>query len=42
VTGTSWVDTNVVPGTKYTYAVKAYDAANLVSVRSSFASVTIR
>jgi large repetitive protein len=37
---TTWTDTTVVPGTKYTYSVKAVDAASFVSGRSNFRTVT--
>ena len=40
--GTTWTDGSAVPGTRYTYAVKAYDAANYVSGRSNFSTVTAR
>jgi fibronectin type 3 domain-containing protein len=39
---TNWADTSVVVGLKYTYAVKAYDAAGKISARSNFSSVTVR
>jgi hypothetical protein len=38
-TGTSWTDTTVVEGTKYWYAVKAYDAAGNLSSASALKSV---
>ena len=41
VTGTSWVDTTVTPGVKYTYAVAAFDAAGNNSGRSAFKSATL-
>ncbi len=37
--GTTYTDAAAAPGTRYTYAVKAYDAANYVSGRSGFATV---
>ena len=41
-TGTTWTDASAVPGKRYTYAVKAYDAANYVSGRSNFATATAK
>jgi chitodextrinase len=40
VTGTTWLDTTVTPGVRYTYAVAAVDAAGNVSARSAFKSIT--
>jgi hypothetical protein len=38
----TWADTTTVPGTRYTYAVKAYDAGGYVGGRSNYATVTAR
>ena len=40
-TTTAWVDTAVTRGARYTYAVRARDAANYLSGRSNFATITI-
>jgi mono/diheme cytochrome c family protein len=39
---TTWTDTTGVPGTKYTYSVKATDAAGYLSGRSNFRTVTVQ
>ena len=41
--GTTWLDTSaLVFGTVYTYAVKTYDAAGLLSGRSAYYGITVR
>jgi hypothetical protein len=40
-TVTTWTDTTGVRGTRYTYAVKAVDAAGFISGRSNYATVTV-
>ena len=40
VTGTTWLDTTVTQGVRYTYAVAAFDAAGNVSARSGLKSAT--
>ena len=37
---TTWLDAGAAAATRYTYAVKAYDAAGYLSVHSSYRSVT--
>jgi len=39
---TEWIDTAVAVADKFTYAIKAYDAAGNVSARSNWERVTVR